>query len=431
MEQVQEPVVAPEPKHVVKTIDISSILPAPTYLPSISSLNLNDDGTDKDSAADGDETELDETSRNTRLNALLYDKAVADFGEDTNFPSSRTELRSASPSVYTASGQLLSPSLKPAGSAKKPAHIRPDMFEVRIMFETLSAAESSNLTLTLKTRHKDFRFSRISRTWLCGYDENECSLVALKWAVDEMMDDGDTIVCLRVLDKHPDEVRKAAEKYKRESSSIMDEIISQNVSDKAISIVFELSVGKVPKMIEKAISDYDPSILIVGTRGIQKTKFKDAFITPKSMSKYCLQFSSIPVIVVNPWYVSTPLNISANNSSVNLTDENPIDDLSAVFKERLENYVTSPIGTPTARPLLAHQDSSGSISHISLDSSVEPRSRLSKFRRALSPAPSPSQSPLMSPSDERALSPVRSRGMSPGGSLLPRNWLKKKTQSER
>jgi predicted NBD/HSP70 family sugar kinase len=60
--------------------------------------------------------------------------------------------------------------------------------------------------------------------------------------------------------------------------------------------VIEFVIGKVQETIQHMITMYQPSLLIVGSRGL--SEFKGMLLN--SVSKYCLQHSPVPVAVVRP-----------------------------------------------------------------------------------------------------------------------------------
>lgn len=74
--------------------------------------------------------------------------------------------------------------------------------------------------------------------------------------------------------------------------------MAKNTKNKKISIVLELAIGKVQDMIMRMIQVYEPSVLVVGTKGRSSKGFKG--LLPGSVSKWCLQHSPIPVVVVKP-----------------------------------------------------------------------------------------------------------------------------------
>lgn len=80
----------------------------------------------------------------------------------------------------------------------------------------------------------------------------------------------------------------------------MKQIQNRNTDNKAINLILEFAVGKVNKVIDEMINLYEPAILVVGTRGRSLGGFQG--LLPGSVSKYCLQHSPVPVIVVRPTY---------------------------------------------------------------------------------------------------------------------------------
>jgi nucleotide-binding universal stress UspA family protein len=158
--------------------------------------------------------------------------------------------------------------------------------------------------LTLNRKHRDYVYTKRSRTFLCGTDTNEYSDTALEWLIDELVDDGDEVVCLRVVEKDSKEAEKwsrgQGEKgYRREAERFLEEIEKKNTDDRAISLVLEFSIGKVHNTIQQMIRIYEPAMLVVGTRGRSLTGYQ-GLLSSGSVSKYCLQYSPVPVIVVRP-----------------------------------------------------------------------------------------------------------------------------------
>lgn len=122
--------------------------------------------------------------------------------------------------------------------------------------------------------------------------------------MDELVDDGDEIVCLRVVEKDSREAVKwsggQGEKgYRQEAERFMEQIEKKNTEDRAISLVLEFAIGKVQEAFQKMIKLYEPAMLIVGTKGRSLTGYQ-GLLSSGSVSKYCLQYSPVPVIVVRP-----------------------------------------------------------------------------------------------------------------------------------
>ncbi|KAF2107939.1 hypothetical protein BDV96DRAFT_588444 [Lophiotrema nucula] len=198
----------------------------------------------------------------------------------------------------------------PRGSPKQTREKRrlsspppPPVFQPRVSFDTFDKPADfiDENSFTLIAKHKDYEYTKRSRTFLCGCDDNEYSEYALQWLIDELVDDGDEIVCLRVVEK---DSTVAAEhnvnngRYRSEAETLMGQIQQRNHENKAINLVLEFAVGKVNKVIDEMINLYEPAILVVGTRGRSLGGFQG--LLPGSVSKYCLQHSPVPVIVVRP-----------------------------------------------------------------------------------------------------------------------------------
>ncbi|PLB39447.1 universal stress protein [Aspergillus candidus] len=178
----------------------------------------------------------------------------------------------------------------------------PKTYERGVSFNTFDNPDAADFSLTLNYKHKGYQCTRRSRTFLCGTDQNDYSDFALEWLIDELVDDGDEIVCLRAVEKDSSIASDAgieAGKHRQEAEKLFEQVIQKNSQDeKAISLVLELAVGKVQDIIQRMIRIYEPAVLIVGTRG--RSLGGVQALLPGSVSKYCLQQSPIPVIVVRP-----------------------------------------------------------------------------------------------------------------------------------
>jgi nucleotide-binding universal stress UspA family protein len=180
----------------------------------------------------------------------------------------------------------------------------PAQYRNSVSFDTFSNPAAPEYSLTLNRKHRDYEYTKRSRTFLCGTDTNEYSDTALEWLIDELVDDGDEIVCLRVVEKDSREAVKWAggqgsKGYQREAERFLEAIEKKNTDDRAISLVLEFTIGKVHETIQQMIRIYEPAILVVGTRGRSLTGYQ-GLLSSGSVSKYCLQYSPVPVIVVRP-----------------------------------------------------------------------------------------------------------------------------------
>ncbi|KAJ5373282.1 UspA [Penicillium concentricum] len=191
---------------------------------------------------------------------------------------------------------------KAAQLNRGPSPPPPKTYERGVSFDTFDNFDATDFSLTLNYKHKGYQSTRRSRTFLCGTDQNDYSEFALEWLIDELVDDGDEIVCLRAVEKDSriaSDVGIEERKYREEAQKLFEQVIQKNSQDeKAISLVLELAVGKVESIIQRMIRIYEPAMLVVGTRG-RNLKGVHSLL-PGSVSKYCLQQSPIPVIVVRP-----------------------------------------------------------------------------------------------------------------------------------
>ncbi|KAF9088257.1 hypothetical protein BGX29_000380 [Mortierella sp. GBA35] len=179
-------------------------------------------------------------------------------------------------------------------------------YVARVGFDTLGCDTPAEYAFTLQARTDGWRRTRRSRTFLVGTDLNEYSSHALQWVMENMVEDGDEIVALRVV---PIELRDSFAKSgipsfqgqevaaRSEATKIMDMIREKNKSkQKQINIVVEYVVGSVRDTIQHMIKMYEPSMLVVGTRGRSSVK---GFLLG-SVSRYLLNHSPVPVTVVRP-----------------------------------------------------------------------------------------------------------------------------------
>ncbi|KAF2767174.1 hypothetical protein EJ03DRAFT_329460 [Teratosphaeria nubilosa] len=216
-----------------------------------------------------------------------------------NAPTSRSSSAKAPSSRKVSGDHRPSTGSRRMSSPPPPAH-----FQQKVSFDTFSNPSASDFSLTLNRKHRDYEYTKRSRTFLCGTDTNDYSDTALEWLLDELVDDGDEIVCLRVVEKDSREAVRWAggqgEKgYRAEALRFLEAIEKKNTEDRAISLVLEFSIGKVHDTIQQMIRIYEPAILVVGTRGRSLTGYQ-GLLSSGSVSKYCLQYSPVPVIVVRP-----------------------------------------------------------------------------------------------------------------------------------
>lgn len=130
-------------------------------------------------------------------------------------------------------------------------------YESRVSFDTFDNKHAPDLSYVLTEKHKDYVSSKRSRLFLCGIDQNDYSDFALEWLLDEMVDDGDEVVCFRVIERDSKISSDSAlekQKYKEEAQKLMDHIKSKNKEHmKSINLVLEFALGKVQETIQSMV----------------------------------------------------------------------------------------------------------------------------------------------------------------------------------
>ncbi|CAK7566115.1 MAG: hypothetical protein SEPTF4163_004050 [Sporothrix epigloea] len=231
----------------------------------------------------------------------IQDKRLSlafDLGSETG--SGQVSRKPSAASVTFLPPQ--NPSL-PQGNPKQ-ARIQspaPKRFRNHVGFDNIpigDATKSNTLGYTLSISHYGYQPRRRSRTMMVGIDQNVYSDFALQWLLDEYADDGDEIICVHVVDK---DARTVEERnYKTKADKMVQRIKSKIPENCAISIKLEYAIGKLHATFQKLIQVYEPSMLVVGTRGRSLGGIQ-GLVNKNSFSKYCLQYSPVPTVVVRDY----------------------------------------------------------------------------------------------------------------------------------
>ena len=153
-------------------------------------------------------------------------------------------------SITMAPRQSLSLAQKRQSSPPPPSN-----YHRGVSFDTFDNKEASTESFTLMYKHRDYANTSRSRTFLCGTDAKDYSEYALEWMIDELVDDGDEIVCLRVIDQDDRVDFKPNLKYREKANRLLESVIHKNqTEEKEISIVMELAVGKVQEIFQQMVS---------------------------------------------------------------------------------------------------------------------------------------------------------------------------------
>jgi Universal stress protein family len=142
----------------------------------------------------------------------------------------------------------------------------PQTYQRGVSFDTFDNKDATDLSFTLTYKHKDYKNTRRSRTFLCGTDQKDYSEFALEWLIDELVDDGDEIVCLRVVEKDSSIASTSsieAGRYRKEAQDLLDSVIKKNSQEeKTISLVMELAVGRVQDIIQRMVNPPSQTYMI-------------------------------------------------------------------------------------------------------------------------------------------------------------------------
>lgn len=135
-------------------------------------------------------------------------------------------------------------------------------YERRVSFNTFDNPDATDLAFNIGLKHRNCNYTQRSRTFLCGTDDNDYSYDAVEWLIEELVEDGDDIICLRVVDKDSIFVTDAAmqkETYKKEAEQLLDKISKKNKArkegekEKSIGLGIEFAVGKVPDVFQRMV----------------------------------------------------------------------------------------------------------------------------------------------------------------------------------
>ncbi|OAA67076.1 universal stress protein family domain containing protein [Niveomyces insectorum RCEF 264] len=224
---------------------------------------------------------------------LTFDLAVDESGRGASRKSSaasvsfRPPRNPALPQGQPKRGRIRSPS--------------PQRFRRHVGFDNIpigEATKSNTLSYSLSISHYGYHPRRRSRTLMVGIDHHVYSDFALQWLLEEYADDGDEVICVHVVDR---DARTVEEKnYKTRAQNMVERIKSKIPEHCAISVKLEYAVGKLHATFQKLIQVYQPSMLVVGTRGRSLGGFQ-SLVNTNSFSKYCLQYSPVPTVVVRDY----------------------------------------------------------------------------------------------------------------------------------
>ena len=125
--------------------------------------------------------------------------------------------------------------------------------QARVSFDTFANPDVNTWSYSFRSDHKDYDYSSSGRTFLVGTDENDYSSYALEWLLEEMVDDNDIVICLRVVLKDPKTISTAEEKkYKTDAKEMLSSLQS-SAGKRKIALILEFAAGKVQENIMRMV----------------------------------------------------------------------------------------------------------------------------------------------------------------------------------
>jgi hypothetical protein len=329
-----------------------------------------------------------ETQKNTIHNALMYQITDEDDSESAGAGSS------ANDHIH---------------------HLKGDKGHKTITFDTYNPnIDVTHYQTTIIFQHKHFELHNTSRTFMIPFDEEKPSIDAITWALQEMVHDNDIVVVVKVVSL-PFIMKNGVQAHRKNCKNLFKRVCDYNVNDVKLKIIVEIRIGAAEFALARAIKDFDPTFLVMGTKGLKKTKLTSFLTEDPSLTKHYLDNGRVPVIVVNPYYDPAQYDAIRDKQS---TEEEEKKKGEHTFSKKLATYPS--VYDP--HNALHTMEMERAANGVAPNTSGGRTSRFLRISRTVSRGSSASsQSGLLSPTTSNDLSPVRSgsRGLSPIRAMSP------------
>ncbi|WWC95570.1 hypothetical protein V866_002435 [Kwoniella sp. B9012] len=209
------------------------------------------------------------------------------------------------PSAMSQSGSAGFPRTRTNSSGQGP---NDGKYRRKVGFEAFEAGPAALFAFTCQAKSEGYKRSRNTRVFAVAVSPDESGEDALDWLMSELVEDGDEVVAIRVieLDEGERQSHEAQDELREDAQRLLKTILEKNdeADDRRISVIVEFVAGKVTEILLKMIALYRPDSLVVGTKGI-RSKFQTwgrALGAPGmgSVSRFAVSHSPVPVIVVRP-----------------------------------------------------------------------------------------------------------------------------------
>lgn len=277
------------------------------------------------------------------------------------------------------------------------------------MFDTYSPNQDvSHYQMTIVHEDKHFHYRNTTRTFLVPYDDEKPSLDALGWTFTEMTADNDIVIVIKVVSlQHV--MKYGVQNHRKDCQNLFKMVCKCNERRHKLKIVVEMRIGSVEYSLARGLKDFDPTFMVMGTRGIRKAKLTSFLNEDTSMTKHFLDDGWVPVIVLNPNYVQRSDNATAAPKPTKDT-----------FRNLLTSYPSVYDPLVTGQTLEMERSVSG---ESGTSSGGGRTSRFLRIGRSMSRSSSINRHNNSNDSPGGTLSPTTSNELSPGRGLSPRRAL--------
>lgn len=143
-----------------------------------------------------------------------------------------------------------------------------------------SLSDDSYCSFAVSCKHEDHKTTYWSRSFLCSMSSANKSRRALQWVLENVLENGDELVCLKV----DHDQNKEPAQYQQEAEDILASIVSTIDPLLEIKIVVEVAIGSIKTVVKKTMLLYQPALVVVGTTAKAYSNVM-RYMTRKTLSK--------------------------------------------------------------------------------------------------------------------------------------------------
>ncbi|CAD6590946.1 MAG: hypothetical protein TREMPRED_005929, partial [Tremellales sp. Tagirdzhanova-0007] len=154
----------------------------------------------------------------------------------------------------------------------------------KVGFEAFEAGPEAMFAYTCAAKSEGYKRSRNTRVFAVAVSADESGVDALDWLMSELIEDGDEVVAIRVIELD-DGDPNAQDEFREDAHTLLATVLDKNneADERRISVIVEFVAGRTTEMLLKMIALYRPDSPGMG-----------------SVSRFAVSHSPVPVIVVRP-----------------------------------------------------------------------------------------------------------------------------------